>query len=69
MGLLDGRDYATPADVEHLFVPVVVHRMLFTAGFLAEARETRWEEAMASLRDRCLELAPRPATTSTSRSP
>ena len=58
--LLDGRDYATPADVERLFLPVVVHRILFTPGFVAELRETRWEEAMAALRDRCLELAPRP---------
>ena len=58
--LLDGRDYATPADVERLFLPVVVHRLLFTPGFVAELRETRWEEAMAALRDRCLELAPRP---------
>jgi MoxR-like ATPase len=58
--LLDGRDYATPADVEHLFVPVVAHRIVFTPGFLAEAREGSWEDAMAALRERCLESAPRP---------
>jgi MoxR-like ATPase len=58
--LLDGRDYATPADVEHLFLPVVVHRIGFTPGFLAETREHRWAHAMEALRDRCLEQAPRP---------
>ena len=58
--LLDGRDFVTPGDVEHLFLPVVVHRIVFTPAFVAEARELRWATAMASLRDRCLELAPRP---------
>ena len=58
--LLDGRGYVTPSDVEHLFLPVVVHRIVFTPGFVAEAREVRWATAMESLRDRCLELAPRP---------
>ena len=28
-----------PADVEHLFLPVVVHRIVFTPSFVAEARE------------------------------
>ncbi len=58
--LLEGREYVTPSDVEHLFLPVVVHRIVFTPGFVAEAREQRWAAAMESLRAQCLELAPRP---------
>ena len=58
--LLEGRAYITPSDIEHLFLPVVVHRIVFTPGFVAEAREVRWEAAMESFRDRCLELAPHP---------
>src|SRR5688572_25966921 len=58
--LLEGRRYVTPSDVERLFLPVVGHRVIFTAGFVAEARELGWEAAMESFRDRCLELAPRP---------
>jgi MoxR-like ATPase len=58
--LLQGRDHVTPKDVEQLFLSVVAHRVLFTAGFVAEARELGWPVAMQLFRDRCLELAPRP---------
>jgi len=58
--LLEGRDYVTPSDVEHLFLPVVVHRILFTPVFVAEARELGWTATLESFRDLCLELAPRP---------
>jgi MoxR-like ATPase len=58
--LLQGRNHVTPKDVEHLFLSVVSHRVIFTAGFVAEAREIGWTAAMESMRDRCLELAPRP---------
>jgi MoxR-like ATPase len=58
--LLEGRRYVTPSDVEHLFLPVVVHRIVFTPGFVAEAREVRWADAMGAFRDRCVEVAPRP---------
>jgi MoxR-like ATPase len=58
--LLEARRYVTPGDVERLFLPVVGHRVIFTAGFVAEARELGWAAAMDSFRDRCLELAPRP---------
>jgi MoxR-like ATPase len=58
--LLEGRRYVTPKDVEHLFLSVVGHRIIFTAGFVAEAREVGWTAAMESFRGRCLELAPRP---------
>jgi MoxR-like ATPase len=58
--LLGGREYVTPVDVDELFLPVVMHRIVFTPSFVAEAREIGWTEAAARFRERCLELAPRP---------
>jgi MoxR-like ATPase len=58
--LLGGREFVTPVDVEELFLPVVMHRIVFTPSFVAEAREIGWTEAAARFRERCLELAPRP---------
>ena len=40
--LLDGRDYVTPVDVERLFLPVLMHRIVFTPSFVAAARELGW---------------------------
>jgi len=58
--LLHGRDFATPVDVEQLFLPVVQHRIVFTPSFVATAREIGWTAAAERFRDQCLELAPRP---------
>jgi len=58
--LLDGRDYVTPVDVERLFLPVVMHRIVFTPSFVATAREIGWTDAAERFREQCLELAPRP---------
>jgi MoxR-like ATPase len=58
--LLQGRRYVIPGDVEGLFLPVVAHRIVFAPSFVAETRETGWASAMEALRDRCLELVPRP---------
>jgi MoxR-like ATPase len=58
--LLDGRDYVTPVDVERLFLPVVMHRIVFTPSFVATAREISWIEAAERFREQCLGLAPRP---------
>ncbi|HUF01699.1 MAG TPA: AAA family ATPase [Gaiellaceae bacterium] len=58
--LLQGRAFVTPVDVEHLFSPVVMHRIVFTPSFVAEAREVGWQEVTTRFRERCLELAPRP---------
>jgi MoxR-like ATPase len=58
--LLHGRDYVTPVDVELLFLPVVMHRIVFTPSFVATAREIGLDEAGARFREQCLELAPRP---------
>jgi MoxR-like ATPase len=58
--LLDRRDYVVPEDVEALFVPVLGHRVIFRPSFVAETRRIGWATAMATFRERCLELAPRP---------
>jgi MoxR-like ATPase len=58
--LLQGRRYVVPEDVERLFEPVLLHRIFFKPSFLAEAREIGWRAAGAQVRERCLELAPRP---------
>ena len=58
--LLDERAYVVPEDVERLFVPVLVHRLVFTPGFLAEARRLGRAAAADEIRRRCLAVAPRP---------
>ena len=58
--LLHGRRYVTPDDVEHLFVPVLLHRILFRPSFVAEIRDRGWEAASADFRERCLVLSPKP---------
>jgi MoxR-like ATPase len=60
--LLDGRDYVTPVDVEQLFLPVVMHRIVFTPSFVATAREIGWTAAAERFRDDCLATAPRPGS-------
>jgi MoxR-like ATPase len=59
--LLHGRDHVVPDDVVRLFLPVLGHRLLLTASFLAETRTLGREEALTRIRDRCLEVAPPPA--------
>ena len=58
--VLHRRRYVTPEDVEQLFVPVLVHRILFRPSFLAEIRDRGWNEASLEVRARCLERAPKP---------
>ncbi len=58
--VLHGRRYVTPDDVERLFVPVLMHRLLFRPSFLAEIRDRGWSAAAAEVRGRCLELVPKP---------
>jgi len=58
--LVHGRDYVTPADVELLFAPVLVHRIVFRPAFLAEVRRSGWPEAVERLREQCYALAPPP---------
>ena len=59
--LLEGRGYVTPEDIERLFVPVLGHRLMLTASYLAETRGLGRDEALDRIRQRCLELAPPPA--------
>ena len=58
--VLHSRRYVTPDDVERLFVPVLMHRLLFRPSFLAEIRDRGWEAASADVRRRCIEVAPKP---------
>ena len=60
--LFDGRGYVVPEDIERLLVPVLIHRVVFTPGFVARARSTGWTEAIEDFRASCLELAPRPGS-------
>jgi len=58
--LLHSRRYVTPEDVEQLFIPVLLHRILFRPSFLAEIRDRGWAAASEEVRARCLEVAPKP---------
>ena len=60
--LLHGRDYVIPEDIELLFVPVLVHRVVFTPSFVANARASGWDVAVEEFRRGCLEAAPRPGS-------
>jgi MoxR-like ATPase len=61
--LLDDRDYATPDDVDLLFLPVLAHRIVFTPALLAEARHAGWDAALEGFRRECRRLAPPPELT------
>jgi MoxR-like ATPase len=58
--LLHGRAYVTPVDVQRLFLPIVMHRIVFTPSFVATAREIGWAEGSERFREQCVELAPPP---------
>ena len=58
--LLHGRAHVVPEDIELLFLPVLGHRLLLTASFLAETRALGRDEALSRIRARCFELAPPP---------
>jgi MoxR-like ATPase len=58
--LLDERDYVTPEDVDRLFLPVLAHRIIFTPGMLAQARQEGWGVALEGFRIECRRLAPPP---------
>ena len=67
--LLSGRDYATPDDVELLFLPVLGHRIVFTPSVLADARRLGWSTVLERFRADCLRLAPPPALVWDGRAP
>jgi MoxR-like ATPase len=60
--LLHGRKSVVPDDVKRLFVPVIVHRVVFTSRFVARARAVGWEDAIEDFRRRCLDVAPSPGS-------
>jgi MoxR-like ATPase len=58
--LLNDRSFVVPDDVERLFSPVLMHRIVFRPAFLAEARRNGWEAASAQFKEACLAAAPKP---------
>jgi MoxR-like ATPase len=58
--LLHGRDHVVPEDVEHLFLPVLAHRVVLTSAYLAESRALARDELLEQIRRRAFELAPPP---------
>ena len=59
--LLHGRDHVLPDDIDALFLPVLGHRILLSASFLAETRSLGRDQALGLIKDRCFALAPPPA--------
>ncbi|HET8742019.1 MAG TPA: MoxR family ATPase [Gaiella sp.] len=60
--LLHGRGFVVPEDIEHLFSPVLAHRVVFTPSFVAHARASGWEAAIDEFRRTCFTAAPRPGS-------
>jgi MoxR-like ATPase len=58
--LLHGRDYVTPEDIELLFLPVIGHRVVFTATFVAENRARGREGALDEFRGLVFSRVARP---------
>ena len=62
--LLDHRAYVVPEDIELLFAPVLLHRIVFRPTFLAEARRVGWDRAVEGIVRACFAAAPRPTSES-----
>jgi MoxR-like ATPase len=60
LALIAGRDHAEPDDVERLFAPVIIHRLVLAPEYLAE-EEPPPEEVARRVWEGCLAAAPRPA--------
>jgi MoxR-like ATPase len=58
--LLNDRAFVVPEDVERLFGPVLLHRIVFRPAFLTEARRDGWPAAAERFRRSCLAAAPKP---------
>src|SRR5215210_6964628 len=67
--LLDHRPYVVPEDIDRLFAPVLLHRIVFRPTFLAEARRIGWDAAVEGVVERCFAAAPRPAAESVDEPP
>ncbi|HZC29269.1 MAG TPA: MoxR family ATPase [Gaiellaceae bacterium] len=58
--LLNDRAFVVPEDVELLFGPVLLHRIVFRPSFLAEARRDGWPVAAERFKASCFAAAPKP---------
>ena len=58
--LLNDRAFVVPEDVERLFGPVLLHRIVFRPSFLAEARRDGWPAAAERFKESCFAAAPKP---------
>src|SRR6059036_3538994 len=67
--LLDNRPFVVPEDVDRLFAPVLLHRIVFRPAFVAEARRLGWAAAVAGVAEKCFAAAPRPAAESPEQRP
>jgi MoxR-like ATPase len=59
LALIEGREHVVPEDVERLFVPVLLHRLVMTPDYLAEIEPTA-EQVAHRVWAACLAAAPRP---------
>jgi MoxR-like ATPase len=58
--LLHERTHVRPEDVEELFIPVLGHRLMLSASYLAETRNLTRAETLERIQAQCLELVPAP---------
>ena len=58
--LLHGRAHVTPEDIEHLFVPVLGHRLMLAPSYLAETRHLTMAETLREVQAECFALVPPP---------
>ena len=58
--LLHGRSYVTTGDIEHLFLPVLGHRVVFAPSFVAETRRQGHGEALRRFREAVFAAVERP---------
>jgi MoxR-like ATPase len=58
--LLHDRTFVLPEDVEQLFIPVLGHRLMLAASYLAETRNLTRAETLRRIQEQCLELVPAP---------
>jgi MoxR-like ATPase len=59
LALVEGRDHVEPGDVERLFEPVLVHRLVLAPDYLADEEPTT-DEIARRVWESCLVAAPRP---------
>ncbi len=58
--LLSGRDYVVPTDIENLFAPVVMHRLVLAAEFVVESGDLDRDALAQRVWEGVVQVAPRP---------